>query len=47
MSGAQCINEANGKAGAADMSGALIGPDSWLEWGGESDREEDERHDGG
>ena len=32
MSGTQCMQEANGKTGAAGRRGALKGPETWLEW---------------
>jgi hypothetical protein len=47
MAGAQCRDEANGKAGASGTSGALIGPESWLEKGRGESEDERQRHDRG
>ena len=47
MAGAQCRDEANWKAGASGTSGALIGPESWLEKGRGESEDERQRHDRG
>jgi hypothetical protein len=32
LSGTQCMQEVDGKTGAAGRRGALKGPETWLEW---------------